>query len=173
MSKVLFVASNPSNVTGINATIKNFYKWLDVLEIRICCFANVSDYKTPGNRPLKKSEWELEKLSKYCKNHDKIVALGATARDALERLSVRHFSLPHPSPRNRQLNDKYWLNNRLRECKEYVNEHSLFFDRSIQKCTIPRRHLDEKDVVREFPDASSSVEVTLSSGSVYATYTGE
>lgn len=47
-----------------------------------------------------------------------IIALGLHARKALG--SVGHFMLPHPSGRNRLLNDKVWLASQLHLCKNYI-----------------------------------------------------
>lgn len=50
-----------------------------------------------------------------------IVALGTKASAALAKLDIRYCSLPHPSGRNRQLNNKERLANRLQLCKTYLN----------------------------------------------------
>jgi len=47
-----------------------------------------------------------------------IIALGKNASDWLG--PVPHFKLPHPSGRNRQLNDKEFVKARLEACKEYI-----------------------------------------------------
>jgi len=41
-----------------------------------------------------------------CRKHQKIVSLGGFADKVLTRLGVDHYPLPHPSPRNRQWNDR-------------------------------------------------------------------
>jgi len=52
----------------------------------------------------------------------KVVALGNNASKRLTKLGVPHFKLPHPSPRNRQLNDPNFIVDKLAECKVYLNK---------------------------------------------------
>lgn len=47
-----------------------------------------------------------------------VVALGNNASKALGK--VPHFKLPHPSGRNRQINDKTFINAKLEECRQYL-----------------------------------------------------
>lgn len=47
-----------------------------------------------------------------------IVALGNNASKRLG--DAKHFKLPHPSGRNRQINDKELIMRRLSECKLYI-----------------------------------------------------
>lgn len=48
-----------------------------------------------------------------------IVALGNEASKFLGPLP--HFKMPHPSGRNRQLNDKEFVSQKLTECKAYID----------------------------------------------------
>lgn len=51
----------------------------------------------------------------------KIIAFGEEAKKALTDLGVsKFFSLPHPSGRNRKLNDKKYVEQILNECKSWV-----------------------------------------------------
>lgn len=84
-------------------------------------FVNVSAKVTPNNRPLKKSEYELERLKRDVRGR-RVVALGSTASDALRRIGVDHFRLPHPSPRNRKLNDPSYVEELLNECRKFLEE---------------------------------------------------
>lgn len=55
----------------------------------------------------------------YChKKGHKFIALGNNASKALK--SVPHFKLPHPSGRNRQINDPKFIEAKLRECKKWL-----------------------------------------------------
>jgi hypothetical protein len=47
-----------------------------------------------------------------------IIALGNNASNYLK--SLEHFKLPHPSGRNRQINDKEFIKAKLNECREYI-----------------------------------------------------
>lgn len=51
----------------------------------------------------------------------KILALGAEAQKALQLLGVlNYFTLPHPSGRNRKLNNKKYVDQILADCKRWV-----------------------------------------------------
>jgi uracil-DNA glycosylase len=53
----------------------------------------------------------------------KIIALGVEASQALVNHGVaRYFRLPHPSGRNRKLNNKQYLAEVLAECKKWLKE---------------------------------------------------
>ena len=54
-------------------------------------------------------------------DYDGIVAVGAMVRDALKKLNIDHFYMPHPSGRNYLLNDPEYVDNKLNELREYIN----------------------------------------------------
>ena len=87
-------------------------------------FENVSDDPTDKNRPLKMSEIRISLLDLESKiNHhdpDKIIALGKTASIALTLLRRDHFAMPHPSGRNRQLNDKIFVENKIKDMMKFI-----------------------------------------------------
>ena len=112
--KLLIVGQNPSmGTTG--KSLRNLYKWIDT---PIFSFTNVSIHKS--KKPLKKSEYQLERLCTECQNYDKIITLGNTANEALSLLGIQHFQLPHPSGLNRKLNNKEYLTKVLSECQKYL-----------------------------------------------------
>lgn len=51
-----------------------------------------------------------------------VIALGEKASRYLKLRSIPHFKLPHPSGRNRQINDKSFISERLAECKKYIEK---------------------------------------------------
>lgn len=55
-------------------------------------------------------------------NHWKVpvVALGNKASDRLTKMGIEHFKLPHPSGRNRKLNDPKFVDSELEKCKNYL-----------------------------------------------------
>lgn len=113
--KVLFIALNPSSSsptcepmhpsTRSRRVLDSWIAGLDIDPI----FINLIDKPTENNRPLKKSEIkENEKaiLSKIESiDADAIVSLGKNVHDFLTDHNIKHESLPHPSGRNRVLND--------------------------------------------------------------------
>lgn len=101
---VLVIGEEPSKKTKNNPTLRKLKEWLDYLNIKIVSFTNVSN-----------PEWvDSAKL------HIKIVALGNMASQELVKHQIIHFKLPHPSPRNRQLNDHIFVKRQLDECKAYL-----------------------------------------------------
>lgn len=53
--------------------------------------------------------------------HVSIVALGNSASEILTKVvKTPHFKLPHPSGRNRQINDKIFIKKKLDECKQWL-----------------------------------------------------
>ena len=134
---VLFIGSNPSHLNK-NPDIpfvgskseKNFNDWAGRLAPNGYSVVNVADFVTKNNKPLKKSEIErgLSFLKEKIKeNKDKrIVALGKTAQLALELSrsivedDIEYFTLPHPSPKNRLLNNKEYVEDILKECEKWL-----------------------------------------------------
>lgn len=55
---------------------------------------------------------------------DAVVALGDVASKALEKEGTPHFKLPHPSGRNRQINDKEFIAKKLEECKNWLRSQN-------------------------------------------------
>lgn len=51
---------------------------------------------------------------------DAVVALGNKASDRLAKAGIPHFKLSHPSPRNRLNNDKKFVDDQLKRCKNYL-----------------------------------------------------
>lgn len=56
--------------------------------------------------------------------HVPIIALGNEAAKYLDSIGVDYFKLPHPSGRNRLLNDKFELELLLESCRDYVQTFS-------------------------------------------------
>jgi uracil-DNA glycosylase len=54
---------------------------------------------------------------KQIKGYDKVLALGGQVSKTLNTLGVEHFSLPHPSPRNRMMNDEKNVKHIIQKCK--------------------------------------------------------
>ena len=55
------------------------------------------------------------------KNHIKVVALGNEAKKYLLKAGINEFFiLPHPSGRNRKLNDAEFVKKTLDQCRDYI-----------------------------------------------------
>jgi uracil-DNA glycosylase len=90
---------------------------------------NVSNNKTEENRPLKVSEIKesLDPLMAeiVIAEADKIVALGKTAAKALTLLGVDFYEMPHPSGRNRLLNDPKYVEEKIKGLLEFCSQVAL------------------------------------------------
>lgn len=79
--------------------------------------------KTEGNRPLKASEIRenASRLAGEIKgiNPDRIVALGKTAATALTLLGLAFYEMPHPSGRNRLLNDPAFVEQKIKGLAQF------------------------------------------------------
>jgi uracil-DNA glycosylase len=53
---------------------------------------------------------------------DKIVALGKTAEKALTLLGYDFYAMPHPSGLNRKLNDKDYIEEKIKGLRDYINK---------------------------------------------------
>jgi uracil-DNA glycosylase len=61
------------------------------------------------------------KSSAEVQEPDRIIALGKTAEKALTLLHIPHMAMPHPSGLNRKLNDKTYVEQKIKELVEYCS----------------------------------------------------
>lgn len=129
--KLVVVGSNPSQkspdlsaFSPMTVSGKRVRTWF--LSFPEAIFVNVSDVPTAHNRPLKRSEIALclDDLLTKIADADRIVAVGRTASIALTKLGVAHYMIPHPSGRNRLLNDPNYLKLQHRYLVEYLTNHA-------------------------------------------------
>lgn len=116
MNKVVFVGDQPSsknkdpNVAFVGTpSFNRIAKWLDVIKL--------SEVKLINSH----NETQLNIVKKLRKSGYKIVALGNEASKRLNKEGIEHHKLPHPSFRNRQLNDPKFELEQLKKCKEWLD----------------------------------------------------
>ena len=127
---ILFVASNPSRLNKDpdiamigSKSEKTFNGWAEYLvpsgDYKV---VNVSNQVTEGNRPLKKTEFDLLGLCNHAIHPSvtKIVAMGNIAASALDQIGIKYYKIPHPSPLNRFLNNTTQVESVLEDCKKYL-----------------------------------------------------
>lgn len=129
---VLFVGSNPSNASTCDAAFHGSTKSSQILTgwckdlPGMKMHINVLDKKTENNRPLKigeiKSNLEDLKDKIGWLKPDAIIALGKTATKALELINVNFYEMPHPSGRNRLLNDPNYVAEKVKGLNDYVTQ---------------------------------------------------
>lgn len=120
--KVLVIGMNPSTKPTLkgkpNATFRKLESWMDSLDVHYFSFCNTFD--DPSEAKFSKvNHWRLVELSTGA---DKIIALGGFVSTTLNKLGIEHFKMPHPSPRNRLLNDKMYEKKIVKQCKAYLND---------------------------------------------------
>lgn len=113
-------------IVGLNPTKAQYRKgcawfrlqeWILQLDVGIVAFTNLSHDPFWDKKTIDHSY-----LFKSVQPHSKVIALGGLVSKTLDRLSIDHYILPHPSPLNRQINDYSYINRKLQECKEYLKE---------------------------------------------------
>ena len=128
--EVLIVGSNPAQASPDNSAFhpstrsrKVIDSWFEGIEAELT-FINISNEKTPENRPLNVSEIsksnEIHKQLQSFKNH-KIVAVGNAAGNALKRAGIDFLAMPHPSGRNRLLNDPAYVQGKIKQLRDYLS----------------------------------------------------
>jgi len=129
MNKVLVLAQNPGpgqpftrkdGKFNTGSTIGKMHEWMSCVGVNIFSFANT--YQFPGS--FTKNDIDYDRLNNLAGGYEKVIALGNIASEALTKIGVKHFKLPHPSGLNRKLNDKNYINKVLKECKEYYENRS-------------------------------------------------
>jgi uracil-DNA glycosylase len=128
--KILLVGSNPSIRSSTSEAFSSTTKSANTLSLWIkdidadFIFINVSDIKTPKNRPLSQKEIKKSLPSLDCNikkmNADKYVALGKAAHIALTLLGLDHLEMPHPSGMNRLLNDSNYRDKKINELATFA-----------------------------------------------------
>jgi uracil-DNA glycosylase len=113
--KVLFVGSNPSSKNtdpGVpfigTHSFSILQEWAKFLNLKDGEWdvMNASDRVLKGNERLHIKDFNLERLNKAVDRNTLPIALGKNAAKALEKCGILYLRLPHPSGRNRALNDK-------------------------------------------------------------------
>ncbi len=128
---VLFVGSNPSNASlcdtafhGSTRSSQILTRWCQDIPLGKM-MVNVLTKKTENNRPLTIAEIK-EALPQLQSTIDalspcKVIALGKTAARALTLLRQPHYEMPHPSGRNRKLNDKKYEAEKVKGLIEFCS----------------------------------------------------
>lgn len=115
--KIIIVGINPTKKEHMkNNTMNRLKRWMNSIGIDEYNFTNC--IFTLGK--YKKEMINYETLKKNVSGFDKVLALGKFVSDALIKINIDHFKIPHPSGLNRQTNDKEFINEELKKCKSYV-----------------------------------------------------
>jgi uracil-DNA glycosylase len=118
--KVVFVGDKPSRLNDDPSiafvgtpSFTNLCKWIAKMEVSNFIMVN---------------SWTHADSIEICRllnEGDKVfVALGNYASKRLNDMFIQHFKLPHPSPKNRMLNNKANIEFQLNKCYLYIKEQS-------------------------------------------------
>jgi uracil-DNA glycosylase len=132
MKRILFVGSNPSEsspddsefhlATRSRKTIDRWIRDLDVSPL----FLNVCSGKMVGNKApsITQVRQELPRLLKQINElqPEKIIAVGAVARWALDQLRCSHYPVPHPSGLCRIWNCKEQAAQLINDLRDYIQK---------------------------------------------------
>lgn len=127
---IIFVGDEPStknvdpNIPFVGTqSYKKLLEWiwemdLDINNILVCNRKDL-DYDYVSGRVYINFTYITHKLNQ---EDCKIIALGNKVDEQLDEYSsLKYLKIPHPSPRNRKLNDKKYIKKVLKECKEWIN----------------------------------------------------
>jgi uracil-DNA glycosylase len=131
--RVLIVGSNPSVRSQVitpfwkdTRSAKVISSWLTLVAVdfEVLTTTNVYDKPTHNNKPLNALQIKLGlpalKQTYEVGGYTKVVALGKTAAKALSMLDIDFFEMPHPSGRNRKLNDKSYVKEKINGLRDYL-----------------------------------------------------
>jgi uracil-DNA glycosylase len=121
MRKLLLVGDKPSsknkdvNVAFVGtASHKRIQEWLNIILEEKATIKLVNRVDPAFSQHL-----VYASLNNYL-----VIALGEEASLALMQSGVvKHFKLPHPSGRNRKLNNKAYVQDILMKCKKWIEEN--------------------------------------------------
>lgn len=142
--KVLLVGQNPSRY---NLDPKVAFKgtksfdiitgWIDTFGVSGDSYMLINAFTKVNQKYLKK-EYVIasERVSRLVKGFEPetIIALGKRASEVLKMSGIDHFELPHPSGRNRKLNNKEWLKQELKKAREYIWRIKCSCERQLNNC---------------------------------------
>lgn len=118
MKKILVIGLNPTKlpIPRQGGSVSRFSQWMDRLNINIVSFTNLSpDPYWDGK------EIDEPFLRQSIEGYDKIIVWGNSVSKYVKKMGIEHFVLPHPSPLNRQINDHDFIEQKLKECEEYLS----------------------------------------------------
>lgn len=104
--KILFVGMNPGTYSPHikkHSTIWRINRWVESAGVKHYSFVNV--FALPGNFKAHQVDTDFL-LGVILLHHGPVVALGNVSATVLSRMNVRYEKFPHPSFRNRKLNDR-------------------------------------------------------------------
>jgi len=123
MKEVLFVGDRPGKTNTDpaiafdgTASGKRLEKWIKYMDI--ANYTKVNFFNADGS----KNSYSSHSIEYFLQHKRPIIALGNNASKALNNIGIYHFKLPHPSGRNRIINDKVAVRFYLDVCKNFIEQ---------------------------------------------------
>lgn len=124
---IIFVGDKPSSKMKPGdrpfqdaACEKRLMEWITYLTVTTANSYKIVNSNTPQDMSYITDCYARFEKIKGCEV--RCVALGNNASNRLKACGVPHFKLSHPSGRNKQLNDKTFIEQKLKECREWLNQ---------------------------------------------------
>jgi hypothetical protein len=120
--KIIIIGLNPSKARAVirGSALNRLNQWADQIGLPIFSFTNLTD---DPDWDFKFKSLDQNFILQSIVNYDIIVALGTGVANHLKKLGLKDvFVLPHPSPRNRQLNDPAYIKSKLSNLREYIDD---------------------------------------------------
>lgn len=112
----IFIGINPTKARyRKGCALFRFYDWVQYMKLDVVAFTNLSPDPMWDKRDV-----DVPLLYASLRGHTKVVALGGLVSKNLSKLGIDHFTLPHPSPLNRQINDEKFIQEQLDLCKDFL-----------------------------------------------------
>ena len=116
-SKVIVLGINPSYKKKKNPTLARLHRWMAELHVTPFSFSNIVHKEGVYN----KSDIDYNWINECCQGYDHVFALGDFVSSALAAINIPHYKLPHPSPLNRNLNNKKYEWDQLKAAARYIH----------------------------------------------------
>jgi hypothetical protein len=115
-NKPLFVGINPTKAQyRKGCAFFRLMEWIELMDLGIVAFTNISHDPHWNKRAV-----DPHFLLASVREHTKVIALGGLVSDTLSKLNIEHYTLPHPSPLNRQINNPDFIRKKLEESRNYL-----------------------------------------------------
>jgi len=112
-SELLIIGHSPSPSSKVregNPTLKRLDRWLDACDVGIYSFTNLQPSSSLSIKNLE-----------MVKNYRKVITLGKEVKHYTNKMGYNFYELPHPSPLNRNLNDKKYEKSVIKGLQIYLN----------------------------------------------------
>lgn len=117
---IIILGQCPSSKTQPfkNGTFARLKTWCDDVGLYAWDFHNVIPDKINS---YSIADVNSDRLITRTKNKKKVIALGSFVSRVCTKYKIDHFKIDHPSPRNRNLNDKDYEKAMIERLRTYVN----------------------------------------------------